>query len=206
MTRSMLTLLLCAMASWAWAAPASAAAGGAATDACERFIQDTLREARGPTAAAVFSAPPAAQPGAVDAAEVTLRGGGQVRTPSGSRPFNYSCTFDTRTGTVAGAVVRDGGAPEQAAAARSVEPDLSHVSPTACESAAATTLKRRWPNVARISFDADTRELSQVAGGAVTLRGQGTALPSVRDPATHFSYDCAIDPRNGRVASLRLVD
>jgi len=90
--------------------------------------------------------------------------------------------------------------------ARSVEPDLSHLSPTACESAAAGALKRRWPNVANISFSADTRALTQDAGGNASLRGQGSALPTVRDPATHFSYDCTIDARNGRVIGLRIAD
>jgi hypothetical protein len=210
MKHPLLALTLALIDVAASAAPASApAASGpdqAAAQACERAAQDTLRDTRGATAAAVFSAPPTAQPGAADATEITLRGAGQVRTPTGSRAFSYSCTYDTQAAAVSGVVVRDASAPKTAPVARSVEPDLSHLSPAACESAAAGALKRRWPNVANISFSADTRALTQDAAGNASLRGQGSALPTVRDPATHFSYDCTIDARNGRVIGLRIAD
>jgi hypothetical protein len=210
MKQPLLALTLGVVAVAASAAPASAPAGSgpnkAAAQACERAAQDTLRDTRGATASATFNAAPAAQPGAADATEIVLRGGGQVRTASGSRAFSYSCTYDTQAAAVAGVVVRDAGASQPAPVARSVEPDLSHLSPTACESAAAGALKRRWPNVANISFSADTRVLTQDAGGNASLRGQGSALPTVRDPATHFSYDCTIDARNGRVIGLRIAD
>lgn len=190
-------------------APATASAPanrGAITTACERATQQTLRDTRGAAAVASFSAPPSVQPGPADASEMILRGTGQVRMPSGTQSFSYSCTYDVGAGAVAGVVVRDAGSPAQAAAARGVEPDLSHVSPLACESAAATALKRRWPNVTTISFSAVTRQLSQDAGGNASLRGQGMALPSAQDPATHFSYDCALDPRNGRVLKVQIGD
>ena len=210
------TMLACltALCSAAAAAPASAPAGAvpasgrtAAAVACERAAQDTLRESRGATAAASFTAAPVVAPGPADAAEVTYRGSGQVRAASGTRPFSYSCTFDTRTNTVAGVVLRDAGAPGQApAAAQAVEPDLGQISPTACESAAAGALKQRWPGVAAIHFNADTRQLSQQDGGNASLRGQGVATPVVRAPMTHFSYDCTVDPRNGRVVGVRIAD
>ena len=213
MMRSFLPLTLAAFAGSAVAAPASAPAAsaapanrGAITTACERATQQTLRDTRGATAMASFTAPPSVLPGPADAVELTLRGAGQVRTASGTQSFSYSCTYDTGAGAVAGVVVRDAGSPAQAAAARGVEPDLSHVSPAACESAAASALKRRWPNVATISFSAVTRQLSQDASGHASLRGQGMALPSVHDPATHFSYDCAIDPRSGRVTKVLIGD
>lgn len=214
MMRSLLPLTLAAWAAAAAAAdpasaPAAAAAPanrGAITAACERATQQTLRDTRGATAVATFAAPSSVLPGPADAVELTLRGAGQVRTASGTQAFSYSCTYDTGAGAVAGVVVRDAGSPAQAAAARGVEPDLSHVSPLACESAAASALKRRWPNVSTISFSAVTRQLSQDAGGNANLRGQGMALPSAHDPATHFSYDCAIDPRNGRVMKVQIGD
>ena len=212
--RSFLSLTLAAFAAAVAAAdpasgPATAAAPpnrGAITTACERATQQTLRDTRGAAAVASFTAPPSVLPGPADASELTLRGAGQVRTASGTQSFSYSCTYDTSAGSVAGVVVRDAGSPAQAAAARGVEPDLSHVSPAACESAAAGALKRRWPNVTTISFSAVTRQLSQDAGGNASLRGQGMALPSVNDRTTHFSYDCAIDPRNGRVTKVLIGD
>ena len=210
MTRAPVALALCSATALVMAAPASetgsAGAVAAVAAACERATQATLRDTRGATAAAGFNAAPTAVPGAADAAEITLRGSGQVRTASGARPFSYSCTYDTRANAVVGVVVRDVGTPGRTTTARPVEPDLSQISPASCESAAAGALKRRWPGVARISFDADTRQLSQEAGGNASLRGQGNATPSVRDPATHFSYDCTVDPRNGRIVAVRIVD
>ena len=182
-----------------------AATRAAAAVACERSVRATLRETRGAAATASFDAPPSAQPGA-GGSDALWRGAGQVRAANGLRPFSYSCSFDSATGDVAGVVVRDTGAPERVARPRKVEPDLSQLSPAACESAAARALQKRWPGVTQISFDAGTRQLEQVADGPASLRGQGTAIPSVREPATHFSYDCGVDPRSGRVLSLQVKE
>lgn len=127
-----------------------------------------------------------------------------MRTGTGSRPFSFSCSFDITAGAVSGVVVRDSAATAAASPARAVEPDLSHLSPAACESAAAAQLKRRWPGVSQITFSPDTRQLSQDADGVASLRGQGSAIPAVRDPSAHFSYDCAIDARNGRVMKVAI--
>jgi peptide-methionine (S)-S-oxide reductase len=191
-------------------APASAPAvtqRGLAQAACERAVQSTLRDTRGGTATPAFNAAPVMVPGAADAAEITLRGAGQVRTAVGARPFSYSCNFEIASSTVTGVVVRDAAVAAAAAVvAKPVEPDLSALSPAACESAAAASLKRRWPSVSRISFNADTRQLSQDSGGMASLRGQGSAAPSLRDVERHFSYDCAIDARNGRVMKVSVGD
>ena len=210
LTAVLLTTLAAASSAAPAAKPAAAAsmpAGrGAAATACERAAQDTLRDTRGAAVSASFDAAPSVVPGAADALEVTLRGAGHARAPSGTWRFSYSCTYDSRAGTVAGMVVRDAAPAERAAAVRAAEPDLSLISPAACESAAAGALKRRWPGVAHIIFNNDTRQLSQQSGSSASLRGQGTATPTLQDPATHFGYDCAIDPRSGRVIGLRLVD
>lgn len=216
MMRPQFALMFLTVAGWAVAAPATMPATPAsappvnreAAAACERAALATLRETRGAaaTAAASFSTPPTALPGAADAGEITLRGAGRVRSANGLRPFSYSCNYDTRNATVTGVVLRDAGAPERTPQPGSVEPDLSHLSPVACESAAASALKQRWPNVTQVSFNADTRQLSQDTSGTAHLRGQGSARPSVREPATYFGYDCRIDARNGRVLGLRIAD
>ena len=214
MTRLLVALTLLSMTGVALAAPASAPAAtttppssrAAATAACERAAQDTLRDTRGATATTSFDAPPTLLSGAADAGEITLRGAGQARTPAGTRPFSYSCSYDTRSGAVTGVVVREAGTPGRAAVEPRAEPELGLISPAACESAAAGALKRRWPGVANINFAADTRRLSQAAGGTASLRGQGTATPTAAAPATHFSYDCTVDPRSGRVTDLRVAD
>jgi hypothetical protein len=185
---------------------ASAAPADGAAEACEKAVRETLAGSRGPAPEVSFNAPAATVPGAADATESVLRGSGRVRN---GRAFSYSCNFDTRKGEVSGVVLRDASpAPTQrpAAPAASVEPDLSRISPTACESAAATALQRRWPNVSRIAFNGDTRALSQDTTGEAQLSGRGTALPTPDAPSTHFSYRCTIDARSGRVTAARVAD
>jgi hypothetical protein len=193
---------------------ARAGSGGlpaaAAVQACELAVRATLRNARGAAAEVSFNTPPAALPGSADGGDLLLRGAGRARSGGSARTFTYSCTYDTRAASVAGVVLRDAApADDRAATApvRSVEPDLSQVSPAACESAAASALKRRWPNVGRIAFNADTRSLVQDSAGTAKLEGQGTAQPQPSsDLATHFRYQCALDAATGRVLALRLAD
>jgi hypothetical protein len=195
-------LLVCTLLGPAFAV---AAPGDTATEACEKAVRDTLAGARGPAPEVSFNAPPVAAPGPADAAEQVLRGSGRVRN---GRSFTYSCNFDARKGEAAGVVLRDASPASQRApaTAASVEPDLSRISPAACESAAATALQRRWPNVSRIAFSGDTRSLQQDSSGQADLRGQGTAQPVPGAPSTHFSYRCTIDARSGRITAARVDD
>jgi len=209
--RPVVALLIATATQGAVAAAASAAAEtaagsprDAATAACERAVQATLRDTRGTSAAPTFKSPPSVVPAPADAAEMTLRGAGQVRSGAASRNFSYSCNYDLGTASVSGVVVRDSVDAPAPRATRAVEPDLSHVSPTACESAAAAELKRRWPGVTQINFNPATRKLSQDTDGIASLRGQGRAAPTVRGPDVHFSYDCAIDARNGRIMKMAI--
>jgi hypothetical protein len=181
-----------------------------AVQACELSVRATLRNARGAAAEVSFNAPPAALPGSADGGDLLLRGAGRARSGGNTRTFTYSCTYDTRANSVAGVVLRDAAPSDERAAAapvRTVEPDLSQISPAVCESAAASALKRRWPNVGRIAFNADTRSLIQDSAGTAKLEGQGTAQPQPSsDLSAHFRYQCAIDAASGRVLALRLVD
>ncbi len=202
-----------ASAPTATAAPRSANGlpSASAVQACELAVRATLRTTRGAAAEVSFNAPPAAAPGAAEGGELLLRGAGRARSGGNARTFTYSCTYDTKSDSVAGVVLRDaaptGDRAVTASPVRSVEPDLSQLSPAACESAAATALKRRWPNVGRIAFNADTRSLIQDSAGTAKLEGQGTAQPQPSsDLSAHFRYQCALDAASGRVLALRLVD
>jgi hypothetical protein len=184
----------------------AAAPTDGAAEACEKAVRETLTASRGPAPEVSFSAPPTVAPGPAESAESVLRGSGRVRN---GRIFSYSCNFDTRKREVSGVVLRDAApamAQRGAAPVANVEPDLSRISPAACESAAASALQRRWPNVSRIAFNGDTRALSQDASGEAQLSGRGTALPTVDAPSTHFSYRCTIDARSGRVTAARIAD
>ncbi len=144
--------------------------------------------------------------------EFNFKGAGRYRTKPGTvREFSYSCTYNTHDGTVAGVVLREATTGDAAAAralaiAKPVEPDLSHVSPQACESAAAAALQRRYPKVERISFNTGLRQLRQDSLAHGDLRGQGTAVRAPGDPSTHFSYRCEFDPRNGDVVGVQTAD
>jgi hypothetical protein len=196
--------------------PAARASNGLpsanAVQACELAVRSTLRNARGAAAEVSFNAPPAAAPGAADGGEMLLRGAGRAKSGGNARTFTYSCNYDTKSDSVAGVVLRDAAPSGDRAAAvaapvRTVEPDLSQISPAACESAAASALKRRWPNVGRIAFNADTRSLIQDSAGTAKLEGQGTAQPQIgSDVSSHFRYQCALDAASGRVLALRLVE
>jgi hypothetical protein len=196
------------------AAPAAPAASGTAgaAQACEKAVRDTLRNTRGAAAEVSFNAPPAAAPGNADGGDLLLRGAGRARSGGSTRTFTYSCTYDTRAASVAGVVLRDAQPAGERSnappvALRTVEPDLSAISPQVCESAAASALKRRWPNVGRIAFNADTRSLIQDSAGTAKLEGQGTVQPQIgNELSSHFTYQCALDARTGRVLALRLAD
>ena len=165
--------------------------------ACERAVREALPVAQ--RADVSFNTVPAVQPRLSDASQTVLRGAGRVK----ARAFTYSCNVDAGSGEAIGVVLRQAPAAESAARP-AVEPDLSQVSPQACESRAAEALKKRWPSVSQISFDSTTRSLRQDAADRAELRGQGHALPTPNSPSTFFDFDCTIDPRDGRVLSARV--
>lgn len=174
-----------------------------AVAACERAARQTLSTQAAPAADVTFVGAVAEQPGLSSDDRAVLRGSGSWRGASGVRKFEYSCNVDLRTPTTVGLVLRDT-SPKPEPVHRTLEPDLSHLSPTACESAAAAALKKRWPQVSKISFDSNTRSLSQDSPGKSDLRGQGRALPTAGSPYFHFGFDCEIDPRDGRVLSTHV--
>ena len=156
------------------ATPATGLAAGA-TQACEQAVRDTLRNTRGAAADLSFNAPPAATPGAADGGDVLLRGAGRARSGGSTRTFTYSCNSTRAPKRRRRRPARRGArrrARSRAAPVRTVEPDLSDVSPAACESAAASALKRRWPNVGRIAFNAATRSLVQDSAGSAKLEAR----------------------------------
>jgi len=137
-----------------------------------------------------------------------LRGAGRSRGAGGVRSFEYGCNVDLHTSEAVGLVLRDTiviaakREPQRAPA----EPDLSHLSPAACESSAVQALKQRWPRVSQITFDAETRSFAQESAEQAALHGRGRAQPAPDVPATLFGFDCVIDPRDGRVLSTRVSD
>jgi hypothetical protein len=123
------------------------------------------------------------------------------------RTFTYTCNVDVKSGEAVGVVMRDT-RPQPAAKAppprRPAEPDLSELSPAACESGAVAALKARWPRVSQITFDVRTRVFQQPSASSALLHGSGQALPSVDATTRVFGFDCEIDPRDGRVLRVSI--
>jgi hypothetical protein len=142
-----------------------------------------------------------------DGSQIVLQGEGQWREAAALRKFKYSCTLDPHSSEAVGVVIRQMGPPlaAQVESKPIKDPDLSHLSPSACESGAAAALQQRWPRVSQITFDAETRSLTQQSASSAELHGQGRARPAPDSPAlVHFGFDCTFDPRDGRVIGTRL--
>jgi hypothetical protein len=142
-----------------------------------------------------------------DSSQIVLQGEGQWREAATLRKFKYSCNLDPRSDDAVGVVIRPVDPPlaAQAEPKPIKDPDLSHLSPLACESGAAVALQRRWPRVSQINFDAETRTVTQQSSSRAELHGQGRARVAPESPELrHFGFDCTFDPRDGRVIEMSL--
>jgi hypothetical protein len=188
-------------------AASAATVGSEALARCERAVRQALAPQAGTTAQVRFSATPSAPRSLSGGSQIVLQGEGQWREAAALRKFKYSCNLDPGSGEAFGVVIRHVDPPlaAQAESKPIKDPDLSHLSPSACESGAAVALQRRWPRVSQITFDTGTRSLIQQSASRAELRGQGRARTAPESPAlVHFGFDCTIDPRDGRVIGMRL--
>jgi hypothetical protein len=194
------SLLIAAVALALGAPVARAAAPDAAqaTERCEGEVADTIRRMRGKEVSTVQFTPGARALSPTVDDEIGVRGEGRYRARGSSVAFTYSCSFNAATGATSGVVFREA-AGAGAAAAAAWQPDLTHVSPQACESAIAAVLKDKHPRVGRIVFGSESRKLQPAANSRVDLLGQGAVQPAPGMNAVPFNYRCEIDPRNGRV-------
>ena len=184
---------------------AAAAAAAAAAQACERETRQALTSKGTGRVEVTFNAAPAVQQSLSNDSQMVLRGVARRRSANDVLSISYSCNVDLRSFEV-GLVLRDTTPVATAAApARApAEPDLSELSPAACESSAVEALKRRWPGVSEISFDSGTRAFRQQSSVRAELHGSGRAVPAPSLPSTFFGFDCEIDPRDGRVLRTKL--
>lgn len=185
------------------AAPADAAK---ATDRCETEVSETIRRMRGRDAKEVqfLAAKRVALPSGDD--ETAIKGEGRYRGAGGnSVSFTYSCAYNAASDATSGVVFRDAGA-ERAAPEKAFEPDLTNVSPEACEAAAAGALKRQHPRVGRINFGADSRRMQPGTNGRVDLVGKGSVERAPGMNLIPFSYRCQVEPRSGRVVDIATTE
>ena len=193
-------LLLASAGAWAADAPIDAAAAG---EQCETAVAQTITRMRGREAQEVqfVGAKRALTPASDD--ETGVKGEGRYRGAAGrTMPFTYSCYYNIKSGETSGVVFRD-----TAAAAPSAEPawqpDLTNISPEACESAAAADLKERHPRVGRITLGSDSRRMRPGTNGRTVLEGRGAVQPAPGMNAVPFSYLCEFEGRGGRIVGVQ---
>lgn len=178
-------------------------AAKAAIERCETAVAETVKRMRGPAAQELqFSASKRnLAPGQDD--ETSVRGEGRYSSRSnGSYPFTYSCAYNAKAGTTSGVVFRET-ASALAKAEPAWQPDLSYLSPAACEGASAADLKQKFPRVARIAFDSDSRQLAPAPDDLTLLVGQGAVQRAPGMQVEPFSYRCEINARNGNIVSVQ---
>ena len=182
----------------AWAADANAE-HGKATLRCEDEVADTVRAVRGKDVQDLqFLAGKRVL--ATDGDDIAVKGEGHYRRAGASVGFAYSCAFNVKTGATSGVVLRDTAA---AGNGKPWQPDLSQVSPEACETAVAAVLKDQHPRVSGISFRSDTRKLLPASDTRLGLEGLGQMQRAPGMNLQDFNYRCEFDPRSGKVLSAR---
>ncbi len=197
-----LALLLCATGVAVAAPPDTAKAAG---DACETAVADTVRRMRGRDAQEVqfIGAKRAISPTPGD--ETGVKGEGRYRGPAGAVSFTYSCAFNAETGATGGVVFREIG-PARPSGEASWQPDLSKLSPEACEAATAAALKDKYPRVGRIAFDGESRQLRPAPNAGTSLEGQGALERAPGMNSVPFTYRCEFEPHGGKVVSVQTKD
>jgi len=174
-----------------------------AGDRCEAAVADTVRRIRGPQAKEVqfVGAKRSLAPKGED--EMGVKGEGRYWSASGGTvPFAYTCAFNAKTGGTSGVMFRET-AGITGGAEPAWQPDLTHLSPDACEAATAAALKDKYPRVGRIAFDSDTRQLSPASNERTSLEGLGAVE---RAPGMHsipFRYRCELETASGKVVGVQ---
>jgi hypothetical protein len=119
-------------------------------------------------------------------------------------PFTYGCALNTKTGATSGVVFREQPSAVAAAAEQKIwQPNLTNVSPDACEGAAAANLKQKNPRVGRIVLDSESRQLKPGPDDRIVLEGRGAVERAPGMNSVPFTYQCDVEPRSGRIVSIQ---
>lgn len=187
----------------------NAAQARSAAEACEAAVTDTVLELRGRAAVKDVQFNAARRVSTLESSGATsLQGDGRYQLQrGGARPFRYSCAYHPGTDTTSGVVFRETGAGANAAATEAAwEPDLSRLSPEACETSAAAAMKDRYPSAQHISFLSDTRKLKPGPHRGTALEGQGRMERAPGLNPVRFSYRCEFEARSGKLLAVTTGD
>src|SRR5262245_13996682 len=171
-----------------------------AADDCEAAVTESVKRMRGKDAQDVqyVKAKRTLTPSTDD--ETSLKGEGRYKGPGGkAMPFSYSCAINTKTGATSGVVFRELATAEE----KPFQPDLTNVSVSDCEGAAAATLKSKNPRAGRIVLDAESRQLRPAPNERIALEGRGAVERAPGMNAAPFTYRCEMEPRSGRIVSVQ---
>jgi hypothetical protein len=188
---------------WAGFCSAADTEDGKAAQHCEDAVASAVERVRGKDAHDVQFLG-AKRAITTDSDDIGVKGEGRYRRGAAAIPFTYSCAFNTRTGGTSGVVFKEAPGAE-VAEAKPWQPDITNVSPDACETAVAALLKDQHPRVAGIAFRSDTRRLQPAPGARVGLEGQGTLQRAPGMNPNPFRYRCEFDP-SGKVVTARAAD
>lgn len=202
------TLLLSAIA-LACSAVAHAATpsdAAKAAESCEAAVTETIKEMRGRDASDVQFQKDKRMLSPTTGEETDVKGAGRYRNSAGaSAPFTYGCAYNSKTGATSGIVFRDAGG-LRASEGKEWQPDLMSVSPEACETAVAATLKNKHPRVGRIAFGSDSRQLRPAPGGRASLEGIGAVQRAPGMNLVQFNYRCEFEPGNGKLVAVQAFE
>jgi hypothetical protein len=199
---SLAVLLVGSVSLPAWAAPA---ADPAAAQHCEKAVARAIEEARGREVHDLGFDPARRSVDINSDNETDVRGQGRYRRGNASVSFSYTCAYDPQTKRTSGVLFKDE-PPAAPTADRPWQPDLTHLSPDACETAIAAVLKDKHPRVDHIVFNAATRKLQPLRGDNVQLVGQGTLQRAPGMVAMPFQYHCEYDSRSGKLLGAQAED
>ncbi|MBL0726807.1 hypothetical protein [Piscinibacter sp. HJYY11] len=180
--------------------------GAKAADSCEAAVTDTIKEMRGRNASDVQFNKEKRVLSPTTGEETDIKGAGRYRNAAGAAtPFTYGCAYNDKTGATSGIVFRDAAGP-RASEEKEWQPDLLSVSPEACETAVAATLKSKHPRVGRIAFGSDSRQLRPAPGGRASLEGIGAVQRAPGMNLVQFNYRCEFEPGNGKLVAVQAFE
>jgi hypothetical protein len=174
-----------------------------AGEACEASVMDAIREARGRDVQPVQFVPAKRTVSTVQNDETSVKGEGHYRASSGSKSFTYSCSFNEKIHATTGVVFSETSTTPPSAPEKVWQPDLTHLSPEACDAATAAALKDKYPRVGHISFVSNARQLKPAPNGRTLLEGQGGVERAPGMAPVAFTYRCEFDSSSGKLVKIQ---
>ena len=194
------SLALMAFAGGAAAAELSTAAStapptptsGFTTASCHEAVTLAVQKARGRLAQQLN----------FDAEGTRVTGQGRYQGTGGTRTFTYQCLVEPKTGGISGVVFSETGDPPKAPE-KPWQADMTHLSPEACEAAAAAELRAKIPRLFKLELASSSRQLRPAPKGQTYLHGQGSLQRAEGMNPTAFTYRCELDSGSGKLISLQ---